>query len=167
MRVIVVDIGSVKSSRFGWAAFAEDDDMPIMGDNPQSCVDELTSSLEAGSLVALLLEAPTAVPVPSAATGWRGLGSARAGEGNRAWSAGAGSGALATGLAQGAWILGELASKRPATTVTTQIARWQERVAQLLLAEDSSPVMPSRYRRRRRRLTLLTRRPLVASSCGG
>jgi hypothetical protein len=33
------------------------------------------------------------------------LGKARKGEGNRAWSAGAGSGALTTGLVQAAWIL--------------------------------------------------------------
>jgi hypothetical protein len=36
---------------------------------------------------------------------WRGLGKARDGEGNRPWPAGAGAGALATGLAQGAWML--------------------------------------------------------------
>jgi len=165
--VIVVDIGSVKTSRFGWAAFAEDGDGPVTGDNPESCVDELASSLGAGSLVALLFEAPMAVPVPSAATGWRGLGSALVGEGNRAWSAGAGSGALATGLAQGAWILGELAATRPTTTVTTQVTGWHMKLAQLLLAEafvsgDAKPIpVPPETAHNR-----LTPPPPPGSSCG-
>jgi hypothetical protein len=52
-----------------------------------------------------------AVPVPgSKPDGRRGLGKARGGEGNRPWSAGAGSGALATGLAQGAWMLRQLSA---------------------------------------------------------
>lgn len=42
------------------------------------------------------------VPVPGGQPdAWRGLGKARYGERNRPWSAGAGAGALATGLAQG------------------------------------------------------------------
>ena len=44
------------------------------------------------------------------------LGTARTGEGNRSWSAGAGAGALATGLVQVAWILGELRTRVPSVT---------------------------------------------------
>lgn len=41
------------------------------------------------------------------------LGAARPGEGNRSWSAGAGSGALATGIVEVAWLLSELHRRRP------------------------------------------------------
>ncbi len=39
------------------------------------------------------------------------LGTARGGEGNRPWSAGAGTGALATGLVQAAWVLAAIRSR--------------------------------------------------------
>lgn len=45
------------------------------------------------------------------------LGMARTGEGNRSWSAGAGTGALATGLVQMAWILEQLHERAPAAEV--------------------------------------------------
>ena len=47
------------------------------------------------------------VPVPDGQPGaWHWLGESTAvNEGNRPWSAGAGAGALATRLAQGAWML--------------------------------------------------------------
>jgi hypothetical protein len=41
------------------------------------------------------------------------LGMARAGEGNRSWSASDGAGALATGIVQVAWILSQLRRRRP------------------------------------------------------
>lgn len=75
-----------------------------------------------------------ALPVPGALD-WRSLGKARQGEGNRPWSAGAGAGVLATGLAQTAWILDALATYQPDLTVTTQADRWQRGHARLLLAE--------------------------------
>lgn len=62
--------------------------------------------------MALGFEAPLMVPVsPVGVDGWTTLGQARQGETvdggrSRPWSAGAGSGALATGLAQLAWVLG-------------------------------------------------------------
>ena len=50
------------------------------------------------------------VPVPGGQPDtWQGLGKARCGKRNRPWSAGASAGALATGLAQGAWMLRQLA----------------------------------------------------------
>ncbi len=106
-RVIVADIGSVsRPFKFAWAAVDLSHPEPVgCGDDPGNCVDALLDAIGSESRVALLLEAPMAVPVPSAETGWSGLGRARAGEGNRAWSAGAGTGALATGLAQDADVL--------------------------------------------------------------
>jgi hypothetical protein len=41
---------------------------------------------------------------------------ARPGEGNRSWSAGAGAGAMATGIVEVAWILSELRRRRPNAT---------------------------------------------------
>jgi hypothetical protein len=96
----------------------------------------LVPGLLQGAQAALLLEAPMSVPVPGGQPGaWRGLGKARHGERNRPWSAGAGTGALATGLAQGAWMLRQIAATAPGLAVTTQAGAWQPGGAQLLLAE--------------------------------
>jgi hypothetical protein len=51
------------------------------------------------------------VPVPNPDIA---LGAGRSGEGNRPWSAGAGSGALATGLVQTAWVLAAIKANCPA-----------------------------------------------------
>lgn len=159
VRVVAVDIGSVSTSKFAWASLTHpNDEAAQTGDDPQSCVDVLVDALRANEQTARPLEAPAAVPVPGAATGWRGLGRARIGEGNRPWSAGAGTGALATALAQGAWMLAELAAVLPALTVTTQVGTWQSAATQLLLGEafvsgggktvpvspaaDTSPTLP-------------------------
>jgi hypothetical protein len=130
--------GSVRPpSKFAWAAFdAPGRELIKAGDDPETAVSVLASGLLAGAHAALLLEAPMAVPVPaSKPAGWHGLGKARAGEGNRPWSAGAGTGALATGLAQGAWMLRQLAETVPGLTATTQPGSWRRGGAQLLLAE--------------------------------
>ena len=76
------------------------------------------------------------VPVPDGQPdAWQGLGQARRGKRNRPWPAGAGAGALATGLAQGAWMLRQLAVTVPELTTTTQAETWRRGDAQLLLAE--------------------------------
>jgi hypothetical protein len=127
IRVVAVDIGSVgPPSPFAWAAFEVPNLQPsCTGDDPETAVDALIAGVGQDHQAALLLEAPMAVPVPRH-DGWRGLGKARCGEGNRPWSAGAGAGALATGLAQAAWMLG---------AITTQLDIWRRGDAQLLLAE--------------------------------
>jgi len=66
--------------------------------------------LRLGRPVALGFECPLFVPVPEEA---ETLGAARSGEGNRAWSAGAGAGALATGLVQAAWVLAAIRDSCP------------------------------------------------------
>jgi hypothetical protein len=96
----------------------------------------LVPGVLAGAQAALLLEAPMSVPVPGGQLdAWRGLGKARRGERNRPWSAGAGAGALATGLAQGAWMLRQPAVTVPELAVMTQAETWRRGDAQLLLAE--------------------------------
>lgn len=136
--MVAVDIGSVRPpSKFGWAAFdAPGRDLVNSGTNPESAVSALVPGLLAGAQAALLLEAPMSVPVPGGQpNAWQGLGKARCGERNRPWSAGAGAGALATGLAQGAWMLRHLAVTVPELTTTTQAETWRRGDAQLLLAE--------------------------------
>ena len=136
-RVVAVDIGSVARSKFAWAAFdAPRRSLVLDGADPETAVLALKLRLLAGAQAALLLEAPMAVPVPgSEPEAWRGLGQARGGEGNRPWSAGAGAAALATGLAQGAWMLRQLTAAVPGLKVTTQLGQWRPGIAQLLLAE--------------------------------
>jgi hypothetical protein len=80
------------------------------------------------------------VPVPHGpGEAWRLLGKARYGEGNRPWSAGAGGTVLATGLAQGAWMLRQLSAAVPGLAATTQPGPWQRQAAPLLLAKHSFP----------------------------
>lgn len=133
-RVVGVDIGSVARGRFAWAAI----DAPALtlvkqGPDPETAVRALAEGLEAGGRAALVLEAPVAVPVPP---GWQDLGRARDGDGDRAWSATAGACALATGLAQAAWLLARLKEIHPDTAATTRPDRWTSPDGpRLLLAE--------------------------------
>jgi hypothetical protein len=136
--VVAVDIGSVvPPSKFAWAAFdVPGRDLVTGGEDPESAVSALVPGLLAGAQAVLLLEAPMSVPVPGGQPGtWHGLGKARHGERNRPWSAVAGAGALATGLAQGAWMLRQLAALVPGLAVTTQFQAGLGGGAQLLLAE--------------------------------
>jgi hypothetical protein len=138
IRVVAVEVGSVgPPSKFGWAAY----DVPgrevlMSGDEPQTAVSALVAGLAWGGQAVLLLESPLSVLVPAGEEdGWRLLGEARAGEGNWPWSASAGAGALATGLDQGTWMLGQLATAMPGLSATTQPDSWWSGVARLLLAE--------------------------------
>ena len=76
-----------------------------VGQDIRLFVQRLASFLDGRHKVALGFECPLFVPLPDDP---RKLTSARTGEGTRAWSAGAGCGALATGLTEVAWILMEL-----------------------------------------------------------
>ncbi|MFF5045055.1 hypothetical protein [Streptomyces nigra] len=121
--VVAVDVGSVRTGSFAWAAV----DMPghtltAHGDDPAGAAGALSAALTDGASAVLALEAPMSVPVPR---DWKLLGKGRTGEGNRAWSASAGAGALATGLAQGAWLLAEIARALPGLAATTQVSRWR------------------------------------------
>ncbi|MEU4697472.1 hypothetical protein [Nonomuraea dietziae] len=137
-RIVAVDIGTVRPpANFAWAAFdAPSPDLADAGFDPLTAVSALVAALGDARRAVLLLEAPMSVPVPATAEdGWRLLGRRREGEGNRPWSAGAGTGALATGLAQGAWMLGRLARLAKGLTATTDVRLWREDGARLLLAE--------------------------------
>jgi hypothetical protein len=105
--VYAVDVGSVPRGRFGWARCDVPDavDPKAQETEIEVLVERISSDLTAERPVALGFECPLFVPVPKNP---RNLGKARTQEANRAWSAGAGSGALATGIAQSAWILRSL-----------------------------------------------------------
>jgi hypothetical protein len=119
--VFCADVGSVRSGNFGWACgslpagIAQDHDRS----SPVHLAEMVAAQLRLGHQVALGFECPLFVPVPESADM---LGSARPGEGNRAWSAGAGTGALATGLVQTAWVL---AAIRRRVTDTALHLEWE------------------------------------------
>ena len=99
-----LDVGSIARKRLGWArAYAPTAKSTLRPRRPiERLVATLAADLQAARPVALGFECPLYVPVPSGA---QVLGQARTGEGNRPWSAGAGSGALATGLVEACWVL--------------------------------------------------------------
>jgi len=98
--VVCADIGSVTAERFGWWSSIRQ-----KGTTPSSLAAFVAGALDAGFPVALGFECPLFVPL---AYNERQLTSARPGEGSRPWSAGAGCGALTTGLVQVAWVLQEV-----------------------------------------------------------
>lgn len=103
MIICCADIGSVEKGNFGWASLAvESDQEARSGSDIRAFSDFVGRTLAAGDKVALGFECPLWVPVADEP---RRLTAARDGEGNRAWSAGAGAGSLATGLTEVAWIL--------------------------------------------------------------
>lgn len=106
-----IDVGSVSQGNFGWAR-ADAVDSPVEqhrgGGEITDVVDALVGDLSTGRPVALGFECPLFVPVPH---DHQRLGKARDGERDRAWSAAAGVGALATGLVEEAWVLAEVAAR--------------------------------------------------------
>lgn len=99
--VYCADIGSVREGRFGWARGGLTGEIET-GSDIRELVDSVARDLRGDLGVALGFECPLYVPFrrdPDELT------RARTGEGNRPWSAGAGSGALATGLVEVLWVL--------------------------------------------------------------
>jgi len=109
--VFCADIGSIRKCNFAWArGIATGNGLTELysKNDIHELVDAAAEDLNAGASVAMGFECPLFVPIsedPAMLT------SAREGEGNRAWCAGAGAGALATGLTETIWILKELRKK--------------------------------------------------------
>lgn len=103
--IACADVGSVPNGNFGWA-----DSDGFEGNKPSGLVGRTAAALAAGRPVALGFECPLFIPLPEAEDQ---LGKGRIGEGSRAWSAGAGCGALATGLVQATWTLAEIRKQCP------------------------------------------------------
>ena len=140
-RVVAVDVGSVRGN-FAWAALDLPSRRPVGsgGAHPESAAMAVLDALTANVPVALGFEAPIVVPVsPVGVDGWLTLGQARQGEStggrSRPWSAGAGSGALATGIVQMAWILERVGAAVPGLTCTTRPASWLDGATDLFLWE--------------------------------
>lgn len=105
--IYCADIGSVARGRFGWARGVKSGQALTVtgGADIYEFVDAAAKDLNAGARVAMGFECPLFVPISDDAAR---LTSARNGEGSRPWSAGAGAGALATGLTETVWILREV-----------------------------------------------------------
>lgn len=100
--VFCADIGSVANHNFAWACSRQEQvGHPQLNADIGALADAVATALMKGK-VALGFECPLFVPLPDDPAG---LTKAREGEGNRAWSAGAGAGALATGLTETVWLL--------------------------------------------------------------
>lgn len=99
--VAAVDVGSPVN--IGW--WAETTRSSMSGRDLDSLADVLAAVLNAGGSAALGFEAPLFVPVPTAAIG---LNRQRMGERGRPWCAGAGTGALAMGTQQAAYVFARL-----------------------------------------------------------
>jgi hypothetical protein len=114
--VICADIGSVAKGNFGWWSSES-----ASGNSPSGLSKHVASLLSQNIGVALGFECPLFVPL---AENELQLTSARPGEGSRAWSAGAGCGALVTGLVEVAWVLQSIRSQleHPAKSFLS----WQE-----------------------------------------
>lgn len=102
--IYCADIGSVKRNNFGWARLSDADisDGCSTGSDISLLASFVSADLNSGEKVALGFECPLFVPISADPAE---LTSARVGEGNRPWSAGAGAGSLATGLTQTLWLL--------------------------------------------------------------
>ena len=105
LRVFCADIGSVQAGKFGWAAANADRQDSESGSDIHDFAERIVFHLDSGHPASVGFECPLFVPLredPNRLT------AARRGDGSRAWSAGAGTGALATGLVEVSWILNEV-----------------------------------------------------------
>jgi hypothetical protein len=115
LAIFCADVGSIKNGNFGWAATLPGS-IELTGTDIGEFASEIAKQVKRGSKVAIGYECPLFVPVRKDPVL---VNSSRNGEGSRSWSAGAGTGALATGLVEVIWVfnkLAELLEKKPAIT---------------------------------------------------
>ncbi len=121
------DIGSVPKGHFGWAVRRAGASRTKLGTGGKDAIvvfaDAIATDLNAGAKVAVGFEAPMWVPVPGP-DDHASLGTQRAVDQGRPWSASAGATVLATGLAQVTWILTRIRKRTPAATPT--FFRWED-----------------------------------------
>lgn len=98
--VWAADVGSISKRNFGWCR-DDNNSQTLTGQDIAEFARGIADDLSTGKRIALGFECPLFVPIADAPDD---LTKARDGEKNRAWSAGAGSGALATGLTECVWI---------------------------------------------------------------
>lgn len=126
--VAALDVGAVRN--IGWWHLV--DDTASDGTDLNDLCRRIAEDLAAGRQVALGFEAPLWIPRASEIAM---LGRARRGDGNRAWSAGAGPSVLATGLQQATFVLDQLMTTGGCVPVGLDPAGWLRGDFQLLLWE--------------------------------
>lgn len=104
LAIFCADVGSIKQKKFGWAAVLSDGN-EVSGTKIEEFANEIAKQINNKTKVAIGFECPLFVPVRSDPVE---VNSARKGEGNRSWSAGAGTGAFATGLVEVLWVMNEI-----------------------------------------------------------
>lgn len=121
LAVACADVGSVEKGNFGWAICEPPGAMLEVPDHSsiEQLANEISHRLNKGEFIALGLECPLFVPISDDPVN---LTRARVGEGNRPWSAGAGSGALAIGVAEATWLLSRV--KGNLTVPPTATVEW-------------------------------------------
>ena len=130
--VWVADVGSIRRGRFGYYGMDHDGRPRDKGTDIKQFVAQVIGDLRSHRYVALGFECPLFVPVsPDPAD----LTAGRRGESNRAWSATAGSTALATGLAEYAWVFDRLAEAIPSLRATLRWDHFTKGQADLFIWE--------------------------------
>lgn len=125
--VWAADIGSIGRNRFGWCRADQNHQTSVItGENRDvyAFVSGIAADISAGYSVALGFECPLFVPVASEPNQ---LNNGRKGEGNRPWSAGGGSGALATGLPICVWVFEQI--QKSVSTAIKPTFDWDELLA--------------------------------------
>ena len=129
--IYAVDIGSTiprgGKTAFAWCKVEDDGRCPQCGTSPDALVASVHNDIESGRSVALGIEAPMFIPVPSDS---KALSRGRDGEANRSWAAPAGGYVATLALHQTAWILSQLRSRcAEVCTVAVDAASWNHRGA--------------------------------------
>lgn len=118
--VFAVDVGSIKKGNFGWCRACISNKNMYTNTSINELIESICVDINSGAKVALGFECPLTLNLPESPDN---LTSARKGEGDRAWCAGAGCGALAVGLVESAWIL-EKISKRSSCRIIPSL-NWE------------------------------------------
>src|SRR5919205_792441 len=117
------DVGSCRKGNFAWACIGPDQEAsPTASPNINELITSLQEDLTIGLSLALGFEAPLFVPIPEDPND---IGRARAGEGDRAFSAGAGASAALIGFQQAAWIMARVKDSIGRHVVITDWHLWQ------------------------------------------
>ena len=118
----VIDVGSPKGGKLGWAVLAPGEE-PRLGKDLDGFIREMAA---AGALhpLAIGFEAPLFIPTPSEALK---ILSGRRGEGSRPWSAGAGAAVTAAALAVVTYTLAGLRRGLPTAVASVDFRRLPQR----------------------------------------
>ena len=94
------DVGSIPKGNFGWASSI--DGKLKSGNDIGIFAADIANAIKSECKVSIGFECPLFIPVRNEPIT---VAAARTGEGQRSWSAGAGTGALATGMVQSLWVM--------------------------------------------------------------